>query len=306
MFHTFTYGGFYDKQKSKVKWNGAQYGVQEEAITKVLFVEDAIDFDNGLVLTPGLRYNIYDFDGAYGKIDDNELTYGLAAEYALTDSLTLLASATTLYKGVEMLEPLAGTTGSVTQNTDLKSETGINKEVGFKYMQDNTLGADSVGFLFKYFNTTIDDYIETVWVSRTQANMVNAGELDIKGFEASFAYNKGDLSTLLTYSHSESNFEETGNPLVRQPGDAISLGIDYKINQNLDLSWNSLFAMEEDDVYVGGSSTYLVKEAYNVHDVALNWKPKVKGLSVIAGIENITHKTKKIKFNFIKDFMLSI
>jgi len=288
MLHIFTYGGFYDKQESKVKWNGNTYGINEEGISKVLFVEDAIDFDNGLLLTPGIRYNGYDFDGSYGEIDDNELTYGLSAEYSINDGLTLLANVTTLYKGVEMLEPLAGTTSSIAQNTDLKSETGINKEIGFKYIKNNALGADSIGFLFKYFNTTIDDYIETVWVSRTEANMVNAGELDIKGFEASFAYNKGDLSTLLTYSHSESNFEKTGNPLKRQPGDAISLGIDYNINQNLDLSWNSLFVREEDDLYYDGSSTYLVKESYNIHNIALNWKPKaVNGLTVIAGVENI-------------------
>ncbi|MGP2657523.1 TonB-dependent receptor domain-containing protein [Malaciobacter sp. WC5094] len=282
-FHTFTYGALYDKQTSKVTWSGAKYGKDEEAKSLAIYVEDTIDFNNGLLLTPGLRYNHYDFDGAYGKIKDNHFTYGLASEYSVNDNLTLLASATTLYKGVEMVDVLAANRVTVGNNTNLKSETGLNKEVGFKYIKDSVLGADAVGFSVKYFNTTIKDYIKQDWQS-----MSNMGELDIKGFEASFKYIKGDFSSLLTFAHSSSNFEQTNEPLVKEPGDSISLGIDYQVSNNLDLSWNSLFVLKEDDVQSGA---YLEKEAYNVHDAALKWKPSsIKGLTLITGVDNIFDK----------------
>lgn len=287
ILHTLTYGGFFDKQSSDVKWNNTPYGKKEEAISTVFFLEDAIDFGNGLVITPGIRFNGYDFDGSYGKIEDNKFTYGVAAEYALTQDLTLLSSVTTLFKGVEMLEPLAGTTGSVNTNTNLKSETGINKEIGLKYLTNNILGADSLGFMVKYFNTTIDDYINTVWVGYA-ANMVNSGELDIKGFEASFTYNIGDFSSLVTYSHSSSKFKNTGYSPSREPGDSLSIGVNYRVTPRIELSWDSLFVMEEDNLFYDGRSTYLVKEAYNTHDIALKWRPQnVKRLSIIAGVENI-------------------
>ena len=284
ILHTFTYGALYDKQTSNVTWNGEKYGDNESAKSFSLFVENAIDFDNGLILTPGIRYNYYDFDGAYGEIKDNKFTYGLAAEYAVNDELTLLASATTLYKGVEMVDVLATNRIYVGDNTDLKSETGINKEIGFRYLKNDILGADNIGFSFKYFNTTVKDYINANWLA-----MTNEGELDIKGFESSFAYNKGNFASLLTYSHSSSNFENTGEPLTKEPGDSISLGLDYKLTPRVDLSWESIFVLKEDDIPSTGN--YVEKEAYNVHDIALKWRPiGVKGLSIVAGIDNIFDK----------------
>jgi len=282
--HTLTYGALYDKQTSKVTWDGIKYGDDEEAKSMAIFIEDAIDFNNGLVLTPGIRFNKYDLDGAYGKIDDDEFTYALAAEYAINDNLTLLANATTLFKGVEMVDILAANRVVVADNTNLKSETGLNKELGFRYIKNNALGADDIGFSFKYFQTDIDDYINQTWQS-----MSNMGELEINGFESSFAYNKGDVRTLLTYSHSDSKFEQTGEPLVKEPGDSISFGIDYKITPSVDLAWESLFVMEEDDIPSSGG--YQMKKAYNVHDIAVKYIPNsLKNMTLVAGIDNIFDK----------------
>eukprot|EP01155_Anaeramoeba_flamelloides_P017379 Anaeramoba_flamelloidesa567276_39.p1 GENE.a567276_39~~a567276_39.p1 ORF type:complete len:659 (+),score=52.97 a567276_39:37-2013(+) len=285
ILNTFTYGGIYDKQSSEVDFAGADYGTDEEAVSKAIYVEDAIDFDNGLVLTPGIRYNKYDYDGAYGVISDTEPTYSLAAEYSATDSLTLLASATTLFKGVEMVDVLASNRVNVAVNNDLKSETGLNKEVGFKYVKDGLLGADSAGVLFKYFNTTINDYINQTYLA-----MTNMGDYELDGFEASFSYNKGDLSTLLSYTRSETEFKETGYADKRDPGDTVSLSVDYNILSNLALSWQSQFVMKEEDVAepLSSANYYVEKEAYDVHNIAINYKPvAVKNLTLIAGIDNI-------------------
>ena len=280
ILNTFTYGGLYDTQTSKVTWNGAKYGDNEKAKLGALYVENAVDFDNGLVLTPGVRYNHYDFDGVYGKIKDNKFTYGLASEYSLTDNLTLLASATTLYKGVEMVDVLAANRVYAPDTPDLKAETGINKEVGFTYNADNLLGTNSIGFSFKYFDTDIDDYIKTVGYE-----MTNAGTLNLKGFESSFLYKLDKFSGLVTYAHSKTNYEKTGLSDPKEPGDSLSIGLDYKLLSNLSIAWDSLFGFKQDDV---AGSEYNIKNAYNVHDFAVNWKPKViKNLTLIAGVDNI-------------------
>lgn len=280
ILNTFTYGGLYDTQTSKVTWNGAKYGDNEKAKTGALYVEDAVDFDNGFVVTPGVRYNHYDFDGVYGKIKDSKFTYGLASEYSVNDNLTLLASATTLYKGVEMVDVLAANRVYSPDAPDLKAETGINKEVGFTYNQDNLLGANSIGFSFKYFDTDIDDYIKTVGYE-----MTNAGTLNLKGFESSFLYKLDKFSGLVTYAHSKTNYEETGLSDPKEPGDSLSIGLDYKLLSNLSIAWDSLFGFKQDDV---AGSEYNIKDAYNVHDFAVNWKPKViKNLTLIAGVDNI-------------------
>lgn len=278
--NTFTYGGLYDIQTSKVKWSGRKYGENEKAKSGALYVEDAISFENGLTLTPGIRYNHYDFDGVYGKITDNHFTYGLAASYELTDTLTLLASATTLYKGVEMVDVLASYRYLIPDNTNLKSETGLNKEVGFTYENKHTLGADKLGFSFKYFETQIDDYIVY-----TTSSIYNNGTLDIHGFEASFMYDIGALHSLITYAHSDSKFRKTGLSTQRDPGDSISVNLDYAIMKNLILSWDSLFVKEENRKYIVSQQT---KQSYKVHDIAVKWKPQsVKSLTLIAGVDNI-------------------
>lgn len=287
--NTFVYGGLYDVQSSKVKWSGAQYGKNEEAKTGALFVEDAIKFENGFIVTPGIRYTNYKLDGAYGKIDDNAFTYGLAAEYPLTDTFSLLASVTTLYKGVEMVDVLASNRLYMATNTDLKAETGINKEIGFKYEDKGILGADSIGFSFKVFDTTIDDYIVTTWPTSTTAVIANGGTLDIQGFESSFAYAKGAFNALVTYSKSDSKFKNTGLATQREPGDSLSINLDYALLKNLTFSWDSLFVMEETSKYIAAQN---IKEAYDVHDIAVKWRPaSVKGLTLIAGVDNIFDET---------------
>ena len=287
--NTFTYGGLYDTQSSKVTWSGQQYGENEKAKTGALFVEDAITFSNGLIITPGVRYNNYKYDGVYGEISDSKFTYGLAAEYLLSETFSLIASATTLYKGVEMVDVLASNRLYVNDNTDLKAETGINKEVGFKYHNKNTLGAKNIGFSFKVFDTRIDDSIVTTWPTSTSAEISNGGTLDIQGFEASFVYDIGALSSLVTYSHSNSKFRETGLSMQREPGDSLSINLDYAFMKNLSLSWDSLFVMKEERKYIAAQQT---KEAYDVHDIAVKWKPSaVKGLTLIAGVDNIFDET---------------
>jgi hemoglobin/transferrin/lactoferrin receptor protein len=282
--NTFTYGLTYDEQTSKVTWNGSKYGKDEEATETAIFVEDAIDFNNGLIITPGVRYTNYKLDSSYGNINDNELTYGLAGEYALSETITLQASGTTLYKGVPMVDVLASDRTVMTESGDLKAETGLNKEVGFTYINDNVLNADKVGFSFKYFRTDIKDVIQA-WDGSTPI-IFNNGDLELKGFEASFKFIKGDVSTLIALSKSDTEFSATQKASNYEQGDKITVGVDYKITPFVDVSWNSIFVKGSGD---GVDS--LEKAGYGVHDASIKYIPEInKNLSVIAGIDNIFDK----------------
>jgi len=291
ILHTLTYGALYDVQSSEVTNSGVQYGKNEKAKTFALYLQNAIDFDNGLILTPGLRFNKYDLDGVTGDISDNKFTYSLASEYAVNDNLTLLASATSLFKGVEMVEVLSTARTNYAANPNIKSETGLNSEIGFKYIKDNVLGANNIGFSTKYFKTTIDDYIDYADINAdTFTEAYNAGKLNIYGIESSFAYNLDSFSSLLTYTHTQSNFENTGDSLVEEAGDKISLNLKYKMNPELELSWKSIFVFDENDP--NSSLRVAKKESYDVHDIAVKYEPgNIKGLKLIAGIDNIFDKT---------------
>lgn len=279
ILHSLTYGALYDKQTSEVTWAGDKYGVDESAKTFALYIEDEIDFDNGFILTPGVRYNNYNFDGSYGKIKDSKFTYGLATEYAVTDNLSLLASATTLYKGVEMVDVLASNRTLMDETTNLRAETGINKEIGVRYIEDN------IGFSLKYFKTNIKDSIITNWSATPPwvGTMANGGDLVLKGLEASFKYQLGDFNSLLTYSKSQSEYKETGLSTEYEPGDTLTLNLDYQVTPMVNASWNSIFVKEETD---NGETE---KVGYGVHNLAFNIKPN-KNLTIVAGVDNIFNK----------------
>ena len=282
--NTFTYGATYDEQTSEVTWNSSKYGKDEEAKELALFAEDAIDFNNGIIITPGVRYTNYKLDSSYGNINDNQFTYGLATEYALTDTITLLASGTTLYKGVPMVDVLASDRTVMTQRGDLKAETGINKEIGFTYMNDNVLNADKVGFSFKYFRTDINDVIQS-WDGNTPV-VFNNGDLAIKGFETSFKVIKGDVTGLVTLSKSDTEFSATKKASNYEQGDKVTLGLNYKITRELETSWNSIFMKGS-----GDGIKSLEKAGYGVHDVSFKYTPiAFKNLSVITGVDNIFDK----------------
>lgn len=284
ILNTFTYGFQYDDQQTEVKWNGAQYGLlpKETAKELALFAEDAVMFENGLIVTPGVRYTNYKLDSNSGSFDENEFTYGLALEYPLSETVTLQASGTTLFRGIPMVEVLASTRTTDLSNPSLKPETGINKEVGFTYMNDNVLNADKVGFTFKYFRTTIEDLVNT-------DTMVNEGNVNLKGFEATFKVIKNSVTGTLGLSKTDAEYSQAVADENYKQGDKLTLGLDYKLNSSVDLSWNSIFVMKEDDV--GTLTGITSKPGYGVHNMSVKYVPEsLKNLSVIAGVDNIFDK----------------
>ena len=287
ILNTFTYGFEFDKQSSHVEADGEDFGEDEEATTIALYVEDAIDFDNGFIFTPGIRYTNYQLDGLVGDINENKLTYSLAAEYAVNENLSLLASHTTLFKGVPMQEVFANYRLNVVENSDIESETGNNNEIGFKYIQNDLFGADQIGFSAKYYVTNMDNDIGYTY--GTDWNMINLGSTKTKGIEASFAYALDKFDGLLTYSKMDSNIEYSGEPLDTQIGDKFTLNLKYKANSQVGLSWKSVLFLDENNV---NSDLYVdQKEGYSVHDIAIDYSPtSIKGLKIIAGIDNLFDK----------------
>ncbi|MGE4399663.1 MAG: TonB-dependent receptor [Campylobacterales bacterium] len=280
----FTYGALYDEQKSNVTWDGKKYGKDEESTTTAFFVEDAIDFKNGLVLTPGVRHNVYKYTGVHGELNDDKPTYSLAGSYAATKNLTFNAGVTTLYKGVEMVEVLSSARVTTQKNNNLKAETGTNREIGVKY-ENSLFGGDKIAFSLTGFDTDINDYIN---YDAANSNYKNDGKLNIFGYEASILYQKGYFSSLLTYSHSDSKFDTTGLTMQREQGDTFSINLDYELSAGLSLGWDALFVAKEEKKY---DALQNEKGGYVVHDVSVKYKPVwAKSLTMIGGIDNVFNK----------------
>jgi len=282
--HSLTYGIELNRQEAEAVSNGVTLSDEESTLTSV-FLEDAMTLGQGFTVTPGVRFDRYDAETASTNDEYNEVSGALALAYSPTQSLTLGASRTELFEGPQLSEIFPGGR-QVTRiaNPDLKPETGYNDELSIRYDQPDLGGADRQTFALTLFRTEIENKIETVSVSGGEQDQ-NTGTVDIDGFEASWRLEQGSFASVLTYARSDSEFEETGNPLERELGDTIGLSLDYVVaDYDLVLNWFSQYVAEEDKVVSGDP-----KPSYDVHNIAVQWLPDghLSGLTVTAGIDNI-------------------
>ncbi|WP_083704762.1 TonB-dependent receptor domain-containing protein [Motiliproteus sp. MSK22-1] len=275
--HTLRYGTEIYNQKTLVKFDGIKFG-REEADSAALFIEDVISFSNGLTVTPGIRYNRYKLDTAANDRTFTDTTWGLAAEYPLTDFVTVRASSTQLFKGPNLSEVFTGAGAkALTVNPDLEASTGVNHEVGISYQRRGIAGLDRLNASFTLYTGEIENYIDD---EGNSGSLENVGDYDMDGYEAAIALSKGNFDARLSYAHSESENQQTGTPLGRQVGDSIAVGLDYRIpEQGVTLNWTALVTLEEE---------FYDKPEYDVHSISARWTPAaIEGLTLTAGIENV-------------------
>lgn len=291
--HQFTYGIKWIKSENDVVSTSAdsQNVGREETDDTGIFIEDAIDFSNGLIITPGIRYNAYDKSSAAleGVQSWHDWQSALAAEYALTREVVIHASTTQLFKGPQPGEIFVNEQANKIRNPALRPETGRNNQAGIRYAAANTLGADEFRASFTAFKTTIDNYIETVDYPIDECTGrgclewdQNIGTVEIDGFEASAFYVIDAFSALVTYAKSDSEKQNamlTTEPLEREVGDSAGLTLKYFVmDYNVDLRWQWQKTFSEGP-----------KESYQVHDITAVWEPDGfdHNLNVTLGIENL-------------------
>jgi len=210
----------------------------------------------------------------------------------VTDSVSLFASARSLFKGPELLETFIQYQDVAYLDDDIKAETGLNSEVGIRYSE--FFGEHSVSASATVFQTNIDDYITETYQDDGSYLIENIGDAEIKGFELSTSYGYDAFFTKLSYSRSDSDNTTTGGPLLdangrsMDIGDSISLSLDYELTSfDLLVGWTSNFVLEEDNV----EDDSAVKEAYNTHDLYAQWTPSsIEGLQLTFGIDNVTNE----------------
>lgn len=298
--HHLTYGVDIVDYDTEYKPDGSVLS-KEQATDSALFIEDRIEFDYGLALIPGVRYDYYDIDS--NLVDDNYSAFSgaLAGEWAINDNWLVKLSSTQLFQGPEIAEVFVGAGFYDLPNPDIDEETGYNSELSLAF-SDQILGADEFLAGFTVFRTDIHDYIYEYAEQPPAAGgggywQDNVGNMKIDGVESYIGYNIGTLRTLLTYSLSDSNLSAdndyaalNGARLDREQGDTYSLNVDYLLDQfdvalHADVLWvDSLGAGLDLD----GASLDNSKDGYTVVNISAQWQvPWVDGLALTVGADNL-------------------
>jgi len=121
--------------------------------------------------------------------------------------------------------------------------------------------------------------------------------MEIEGMETYLGYDVGGLSTLLTFSYSESELDAAsgyqqydGARIDREQGDTISFLVDYVFPQwNLALHWDVLWVDDLDsDLDLDGPTLDNAKDGFTVHNISARWMPEaIEGLSLTVGADNL-------------------
>lgn len=258
----------------------------EKATNWAFYLEDRISWDNGVSLTPGVRFDSYDVNSAVVNDTFNDVTFGLAFEYNV-NRLSFKLSSTELFKGPELSEVFVGAGIRDTANPDIEAESGVNHQMSLTYQAD--YGFDFGATLFQ---TEIDEYIYEYADD-------NIGDLTIDGYELFIHHKVGNLNTMLSHAAQDSDLsafadysEFEGARLDRSIGDGTNLSFDYLAPAlNMAFHWNtqyigSLKAQPDLDELNNP------KKSYTVHNVSMKWYPQraFKGLELTLGVDNLFDK----------------
>jgi len=290
----------FETQYTAVSLTGSSRTADEEATNSAIFIEDKIAFDNGLTLIPGVRYDNFDIDSTVVDNSFSKVTGSLAAQYDVSNELTLKLSSTQLFKGPELSEVFTGAGADDTENQGIEAETGLNSEFAIAY-RAAVLGADSFTAGITLFQTDLDNYIYDYAAvpngGPRDYHKDNIGDLEVSGFEAYTGYNIGNLQVQLSYSSAESDLNAftdyqslEGYRLDREQGDTVSANVDYYFEAvELTLHWDILnVASLEHAPSLDGASVDTAKDSYTVQNISLRWAPSaVSGLAVSLGVDNL-------------------
>ena len=289
MTHQLTYGLDVNEQQSKSQY-GDQPGMKETLTKSAVYLEDRIQLSDAWSITPGVRYNNADRDAVTDSKSFDDVTWALATEFTVNDELTLFASTRQLFKAPDLLESFVKYQDKTELAEGVKAESGQNTELGARFSMRN--GDHLIASNVTVFQTDIKDHVrEQFNMDRWGYDIVNDGDVRIKGFEISAMYSNNVFSGKLGYARSDANNRTNNTPMLdgngrsADIGDSISLNLDYSLYElNLELGWNSIWVKEEDNVKEGTDN----KAAYDVHSIFAQWAPEsVEGLMLTFGVDNL-------------------
>lgn len=295
-------GSLHSNQADMPDVDGRRFGI---------FLDDKISFgDSGFALTPGIRFDWYDYDPkltdafkqnpgyAVGGLppgsDGSRFSPKLLATYQLTPEVELFAQWSMAYRAPTVNElylnfanPASGY--AVVGNPTLKPETANGFEAGVNFDSGDFFGrVTAFHNRYKNFIDTTTTYGNPNYPAFVQSN-INRANVTISGFEvnATKTFSEGFyVRGALAYAYGEDT--DTGAYIrsVAPLKGVIGVGIE-KETWGTDLSFIAAAGMRDDNV----ASTFDAP-GYGIFDLSAWWEPEqAKGLRIQAGVYNIFDKT---------------
>ena len=219
----------------------ASTGVVSDYNQWALFAEDNWSFSQDYTLTTGVRYDNHETFGDHFS----PRAYLVATPVT---NWTFKGGISTGYKTPKTTDLYDGITGFGSQGTkpwfgnpDLQPEESLNTEIAAYYEHDNghnfnvTLFKNDFKDKIERSDDVVDIPAEWAGFSTISGQMQNVGDAEIKGIELAGKYQIIDSLALKgNYTYTDSEREDTGNPLGESAKHLYNVTLAWDVNDKLD------------------------------------------------------------------------
>lgn len=310
--HVLTYGLDYYLDAVEGARNGQPRDSHPDGETSVLglYLQDEISLGKRLTLAPGVRWDSFrskaDAEGLRTN-EDEAVSAKLGLDVAATDWLSFQASYNEAFRAPSATELFVSGThftcgrtcaNLFVPNPDLDPEKAHNKEIGLRLREQDLFTAGDEGrFQARAFRNDVTDFIDQIvnFTMRPVAGNSGTGgitsyrnvrDAKLEGFELEADYEAPRWWVGIAYAQTRGEDDRTGEPLSSVQPDTWTLTAGLRFPaQGVRLGWTGRFVAAQDEVPADGTPS----ERYQVHDVALTWKPadRLAGFSLELGVDNL-------------------
>ncbi|MCW7553511.1 TonB-dependent hemoglobin/transferrin/lactoferrin family receptor [Endozoicomonas gorgoniicola] len=289
------------------------YAPEVDNLSYGLFAQNDMQITKRFKLSPGLRYDSFDYKPK-GKTDDgkeakrskgDKLTGRLGAIYDLNDNLSVFGQLSQGFKAPGIYEMYyttpKGWSNKILANPNLKPEESNSIELGFR--GDHRVGSfELTGFFNRYKNFIDLRTVEEKFLSTTNQHQ-NISKAEIKGVEfrgelwLDEAFNAPagtSLRTSIAYARGKNKENDKALNSVAPLTAVLGLGYDdVSGNWGGELAWTLVKGKSASDIdhsdVKQGSKKQFNPAGYGIVDLTAYYHP-MDNLTLRAGLFNITDK----------------
>ena len=264
--HNMRYGVEWSERERAENTAASAPGGTDERLA--LFVVDEIDFGNGWVVTPGLRFEDQEIGSDSTRYYDNSAAMGgVSAIYKFANGWGIFGSAG-YTENMPIIDDL-GTPAYMTQPEKAKSF-----ELGFSYAQNEVFtAADSLAFKVTAYQTDLWDV--TSYTQSIGGSSYSIDEIDTKGLEIEARYSMAsgfymDLNANIQrgdyYASTAPSGSQYGD-FEGIPADQLRVAVGKRFGDKIDLSWEAVVndAMTRSTTPTGG---------FTIHNLRATFRPE--------------------------------
>ena len=264
-----------------------------------------------LTLTPGIRFDSYELkpgDSTLASQSRKRWSPKIGADLRITDAFSVYGSVSTSFRTPTLTELYSTGTifpgNTLIANPNLTPETGINKEVGMRYITSDAFAEhDSLSVKVSAFQNDIKDYIEQV-IGATTTQFLNVTQARLRGLELESDYRIQNYNFIVGAGMVRGYNETTGDNLSDVAADRVSLAAERYMMENRLKGGARMTIYAPQDKIPTGQPLIVTTPGAVVYDLYGSWTPDPANEGVMridAGVDNVFDKSYRRQLAFVPE-----